>query len=171
MNSKKPLRLNKTRIVFSVVLVAFVLSLTVFLFFNSQGKEIPLLKFPELGSVFDKPSPSDYVEEQNIRVYSDRIVIFVDNASISRYASTKSMDPVLDSTANGIEIPVSNKNQIHIGDIIAYELDNGLIVHRVIDIGSDKDGWYCITKGDNNSSQDNKVRFEQIKFLTIGIIY
>ena len=132
---------------------------------------MPLLNFPELGVVSDKSSPSDYIQEQNIQVYPDRIVIFIENASISRYASTKSMDPILDSTANGIEVPVSNKNQIHIGDIIAFEQNGDLIVHRVVEISSDENGWYCITKGDNSSTNDNKIRFEQIKFLTIAILY
>ena len=38
--------------------------------------------------------------------------------------------------------------------------------------GFDNEGWYAITKGDNNVVEDNwKVRFEQIEGIVIGIIY
>ena len=46
-----------------------------------------------------------------------------------------------------------------------------LIVHRVIDIGTDSEGTYFITKGDNNNIVDGKVRFEDIEFITIGVIW
>lgn len=173
MNTKKPFVLNKIKIFFCIIAIIFVLFLLVLLFLDSQGKETPLLRFSELSaSLFDKQSPEDYVKEQDIKVYSDRIVIFIHDATLSRYAATKSMDPVLDSSANGIEIPVKNTEQIHVGDIITYEDENhNLIVHRVIRIGQDSEGWFCITKGDNSPAEDGKIRFEQIKFLTIAIIY
>jgi len=142
------------------------------LFLDSTGRETPLLKISEFGaSFFDKASPYDTVKEGDIQVYSDRVVIFVNHASVSRYAATKSMDPLLDSTANGIEIPVTSVDQIHVGDIIAYEDGESLIVHRVTKISEDEQGWFCITKGDNAPTDDGKVRFSQIKFLTIAIIY
>jgi len=172
MSSKKPRRFDKADIIFSIILIILVLVLIIMLFLDSTGTETPLSKITTLGaSVFDKQSPSDVVQEQNIRVYSDRIVIYVDNASVSRYAATKSMDPLLDSTANGIEIPVTSIDQIHIGDIIAYEEGDSLIVHRVVKISQDNQGWFCITKGDNSPADDGKVRFSQIKFLTIAIVY
>ncbi len=46
-----------------------------------------------------------------------------------------------------------------------------LIVHRVVDKGVDSDGVYFITKGDNNNYSDGKVRFEEIEYITIGILY
>jgi len=174
MSSKKPrkFKFQTADIIFSIILIILVLFLITLLLLDSFGKETPLLKLTELGaSVFDKQSPSDIVDEQNIRVYSDRIVIYVENASVSRYAGTKSMDPLLDSTANGIEIPVTSKEQIHVGDIVAYEDGESLIVHRVTKIGEDEQGWFCVTKGDNAPTDDGKIRFSQIKFLTIAIIY
>ena len=93
---------------------------------------------------------------------------------MSSYAPTGSMLPIINHTANGIEIPVTSVDQIHVGDIIAFQLEknsNELIVHRVIEIGYDNEGWYCITKGDNNAVDDGKIREWQIKFKTIAIIY
>jgi len=45
-------------------------------------------------------------------------------------------------------------------------------VHRVVYKGKDSIGTYFILKGDNNEEVDpGKVRFEQIKYKTIAIIY
>ena len=120
---------------------------------------------------FDKPSPKDRIKERQIVVLEDRIIIFLKNASLSRYAATKSMDPVIDVNANGIEIKPKTEKDIAVGDIIAFERNNKLIVHRVIEIGYDNEGWYCITKGDNALFDDGKIRFDEIKYITVGILY
>ena len=81
------------------------------------------------------------------------------------------MKPVLDSGANGIRVEPSSEDEIHIGDIITFRQDNYLIVHRVIDIGTDSEGVYFITKGDNNSIADGKVRFKDVEYVTVGVIW
>jgi signal peptidase I len=119
-------------------------------------------------------APSDWIREGNIEVYSDRIVIRIENASISRYEDTKSMVPILDKGANGIRIVPNSPDEIHIGDIVTYEADwiDGLVVHRVVYIGEDYVGKYFILKGDNNIESDpEKVRFEQIMYVTVALIY
>jgi hypothetical protein len=124
-------------------------------------------------SSFAAIAPNDWVREGNIEIYSDRVVIYVDNASISRYEDSNSMVPVLDSGVNGIRI-VPEPEDIHIGDIVSYEAGwiDGLIVHRVVYIGEDEEGRYYILKGDNNIREDpEKVRFEQIRYITIALVY
>jgi len=118
-------------------------------------------------------SPADRIKEDQIIVNDNYIIIDVQGATWATYANTNSMDPLLDVGANGLELPVDNMNEndIQIGDIIVYETNGDLIVHRVIDKGFDKDGLYFITKGDNNSFEDPKVRFNQIKYILIGVIY
>jgi hypothetical protein len=87
------------------------------------------------------------------------------------------MDAVLDETANSIEIIPKNISDIHIGDIICYEIlieeqNHSTIAHRVIDIDYDEQGWYATTKGDNAPYPDlEKVRFEQVQSIVIAIIY
>lgn len=56
------------------------------------------------------------------------------------------------------------KTNIKLYDIVEYELDNHIVVHRVIKIEQSKDGKYKFTtKGDYNSAPDNKkVSEEQI---------
>jgi len=116
-------------------------------------------------------SPSDFIKESDMRVYDDKIVILIEGASLSRYKSTGSMIPTFDSEANGIRIKPENENQIKIGDIVTYVKNNRFIVHRVVEKGEDNLGTYFITKGDNNQFEDGKVRFEDIEYVTIAILY
>jgi len=125
-------------------------------------------------SLFQSGNPSapfDFVRENQIQIYEDKIVINVKGASLSSYAPTGSMLPVLNQGSNGIKIVPKSEADIHIGDIITFEQDNALIVHRVIEIGTDSEGTYFITKGDNNNISDGKIRFKDIRYITIGIIW
>lgn len=153
----------------SVVAVAIVLSFFIIPFKNSfavkNTKEMPF------GSLDGKPSPQNYINETQIEIQDNKIIISIANASIGRFANTSSMMPLINEGANSIEIIPGNPEQIHVGDIITFEQDNILIVHRVIETGYDAEGWYAITKGDNSQGTDNKIRFEQIKYITIGILY
>jgi hypothetical protein len=122
----------------------------------------------------ERASPSDIISEDKIRVYSDRIVIYVDHPLWAKFTDTNSMDPVFDSGSNALQIAPTSEKQIHVGDIISFttNLDDGTIIHRVKEIGYDKDGWYALTKGDNNVYDDSvKIRFSQVKKLLFGIIY
>lgn len=125
-------------------------------------------KSPEL------ESPHDHVPEDKIHVYRDRIIVDLTGASWSTFADTNSMDPVLDTGANGIEIKPKSSTEIKSGDIISYkaQFTDGIVVHRVISTGFDGGGWYAIAKGDNNPTSDPfKVRFNDITGVVVGIIY
>lgn len=122
----------------------------------------------------DMPSPFDRISEEHIKIYSDRVIIYINNPEWAGFDDTNSMDPVIDKGANAIQIIPESTDDIHVGDIISYESEyaDGVIIHRVISIGSDEEGWYCIAKGDNNPSQDpGKIRFNQIKKVLVAIIY
>ena len=54
---------------------------------------------------------------------------------------------------------------------MSFEKDNDLIIHRVTERGEDSDGIYFITQGDNSNITDGKIRFEDIKYVTIGVIW
>jgi len=119
-------------------------------------------------------SPHDRIKESQIHIYSDRIVIDVEGASWASYADTNSMDPVLDFGANGLELVPQSEDQLFIGDIAAYrsEITDELIVHRIVEIKEDSEGKCFRFKGDNNTIKDREcVKFEQIKFVLIGVIY
>jgi hypothetical protein len=132
------------------------------------NKEVPLI----LGqSVKSDISPSDWINEGDIVVSENYVVIKVANASISSYAPTGSMRPLLDYTSNGIRIIPKSAEDIRVGDIVSFNREGMTIVHRIVDIGSDEEGKYFITQGDNSFSEDEQIRFSDIKYVTIGILW
>lgn len=137
-------------------------------FLNSISLNIHEEK-PFLGSE-ERLSPSDRVKEEHLQLFSDKLIINFPELRLASYTNTNSMDPLFDEHATGLEIMPSSEEDIHAGDIIAYQSGNDLIVHRVILIGEDGLGWYAVLKGDN-SKELEKVRFEQVKYLLIGILY
>ena len=120
-------------------------------------------------------SPFDHIKEANIDVYRDRIIINLPDlekrkVSWSTYADTKSMTPTFGKGCNGLEFIPQSTNDIHLGDLVAFKKDETLIIHRVIELGNDEQGWFTITKGDNNKNDDGKIRFDDVRFVTFGII-
>lgn len=119
-------------------------------------------------------APSDTLSESNIKVYDSKVILTLDGARWASYTDTKSMSPVLDEGTNGIEIVPKSIEDIHVGDIVAYETKYNRIpiVHRVIAIKKDSLGTYFVLKGDNNMKADGeKVRFDQIKYKLVAVIY
>ncbi|MBL7057072.1 hypothetical protein ISS09_02215 [Candidatus Woesearchaeota archaeon] len=122
----------------------------------------------------ERDSPSDWIQESQIEVYSDRIIIDLQNAEWASFVNTNSMDPVLDEHANAIEMVPESAADIQVGDIVSYESEyaDGTIIHRVIYKGQDENGLYFIMKGDNNQASDpGKIRFSQIRRVLVAIIY
>jgi len=141
---------------------AFILSLVFF-----HGSEVPFGN----GNMDLEESPSDWILEEDIILLDNKIIINVDNAKLSSYKPTGSMKPVLDKGANGIRVVPGIPEEIDVGDIISFNKNGLLIVHRIVEKGIDSKGVYFITKGDNNNFSDGKIRFENIEYVTIGILY
>ncbi|MFH0978709.1 MAG: hypothetical protein V1837_05390 [Candidatus Woesearchaeota archaeon] len=120
------------------------------------------------------PDPFDRIKEEKIHVYPDRVVIDLPNAEWASFTDTNSMDPVIDLGSNAIELVPNSPDDVHVGDIVSYQSKyaSGTIIHRVIEIGSDKSGWYCRMKGDNVDTIDpGLIRFDQIRRVVVAIIY
>jgi signal peptidase I len=129
------------------------------------------LEIPYTLSSSNLMSPSDTIKEHQIKVYNDKVVIDIE-AEWAKIANTKSMDPILDEGTYVLQIIPQNENEINIGDIITYVLDDMRIIHRVIGINFDEEGKYFILKGDNNKEPDPvKVRFNMIDRKLVGILY
>ncbi len=129
---------------------------------------VPFLKSAE------RSSPSDHISESQIHVYNDQVVLDIEGASWAAFADTNSMDPFFDDTANSIELRPDSPDDIDVGDIISYEssITDDLIVHRVVKKDVDDAGVFFLVKGDNNPVQDpEKIRFEQVHGILVGIIY
>jgi hypothetical protein len=164
------MNIEKTIKICIIFLFGF-LSANFITYFYMYGLESPFSNNFGLSGVNSNDAPNDFIQEKDITIYDDKIVIEVPGTSLSKYASTGSMKPVLDEYSNGIRIMPKSEDDINIGDIITFKKDNYLIVHRVIEKGNDVQGVYFITKGDNNNVNDGKVRFSDIKYLTIGVLY
>lgn len=122
----------------------------------------------------ERDSPSDWISENQIKVTKENVVVDLQNAVWATFTDTHSMEPVLSANANALEIVPTSTEQIHVGDIVSYEskLVDGTIIHRIIEIGSDSQGWYAVFKGDNLAKPDpEKVRWEQIRRIVVAIIY
>lgn len=122
----------------------------------------------------EKASPKDRVSESQIKVYDDRIVLDIAHAQWATFTDTNSMDPVIDAGANAIQLVPTIEEEIQVGDIISYYNKDikGTVIHRVIKIGHDADGWYAIVQGDNNAAPDpDRVRFDDIQRVLIAIVY
>jgi len=116
-------------------------------------------------------SPSNWLEEEDILIFDDKVVLKLEKATLSSYTDSGSMSPTLDKSANGIRIVPKSEKDIGVGDIISYRFGGILIVHRVIGKATDAEGTYFVVKGDSNLIGDGKVRFEDIEYVTIAIIY
>jgi hypothetical protein len=122
----------------------------------------------------DVLSPNQRIFLSDLEIDNKELTIKKDNLQLARFSDTKSMDPVIDSNTIGLEIVPKSKNEIKKGDIVSYYSikENITIIHRVMKTGYDKDGWYAIFKGDNNPTIDEeKVRFNQIRRILVGILY
>jgi len=129
----------------------------------------------EVSLVSASPSvnlPQDRIAQEQVRVYHDKIVIQVADARWASFAETNSMAPLFDHRSHALQVVPLSPEEISVGDIISYTSNELIIIHRVVYIDEDQDGWYAIVKGDNNKVADpGKVRFEQIDRVVIGILY
>ena len=117
-------------------------------------------------------SPGDWIKQDQIKVYPDKVILDIPDSSWLYFTDTNSMDPFIDADANAIQVKPNSPEEIEIGDIITYKNQSELIIHRVIDINKDKYGIYYTVKGDNNSTSDPvKVRFEDIEGVVVAVIY
>ena len=144
----------------------------VFLFCGFEYSNIEVPFGTGLISLDDETiAPFDRVSERDIIVFDDMIILRVSNATLSRYADSGSMRPVFDRGANGIRIVPDSEESVRVGDIVSYQSEDILIVHRVVEKGIDGEGVYFIMQGDNNILSDGKIRFEDIEYVTIGVIW
>jgi len=153
------------RIFFIVTLLLVVSSFTVL----SQDNT----RYPFSSNTYEfTKTPSDRIIRDNIHVFSDRAVIEKDNLIWAKVEDTHSMEPTLNSNSITLELKPLNYEDVKIGDIISYQKDTIVIIHRVVELGEDNFGWFAITKGDNNNKNDDyKVRFRNIKGVVVGILY
>ena len=153
-------RVKVALIIFSVLLIIFSIGAI-----SLSDKQTPTIG-KELFS------PSDWVKENQIKVYKNKITLDIEDATWATFTDTNSMDPFIDENSHAIEILPDDANQINVGDVISYQSSYGTIIHRVTEKGRDEEGIYFLVKGDNNRFQDPfKVRFDEIKGVVVAVVY
>lgn len=156
-----------------IILLNFVLGVGIGLLFQEfQLAEETPLAFQPGGT--ETISPYNHIKEHQISVEENKVIIQLEGRDVrwSRYTNSNSMDQTFDEGHNGIEVVPRSPEEIHVGDIIAFRYNSNLIVHRVVELGTDERGWYAKTKGDNNNHVDpGKRRFEDVERLTVGILF
>ncbi len=120
----------------------------------------------------ERASPSDWIREEQIKVYPHQIIIDLDGAIWAGFTDTNSMDPFIDADAHAIEILPKDPSLIKAGDVVAYDSPYGVIIHRVVEVGLDEQGTYYRLKGDNSTLVDpTKVRFDDVRGVVVAVIY
>lgn len=119
---------------------------------------------------------SDFIGK--VEVEGNKIVLDTNKTLyVNGVVGTGSMRPTIGTYTTTIQIKPESESEIKVGDIISFYANGDsehFIIHRVIRIGKDQNGTYFVTKGDNNDSplkKEKKVRFQNIKYKTIGILY
>jgi len=160
--------IKKSLIFILIFMAGFLSCMLISLAYSETEKPLVI---GSLSLVSGTAAPSNWIKESQIHIYENAVVIDIKGASLGRYAATGSMRPVLDKDSNGIKIVPENPDQINVGDIITFEQNDELIIHRVIQKGEDEEGAYFITKGDNNNVTDGKVRFQDIRYVIVAMIW
>jgi hypothetical protein len=138
----------------------------------SFGSDLEVPFGTGLSILNDNPSaPSDWVSEEDIIILEDRVILKIDGTTLSSYVDSGSMLPVLDEGANGIRVVPENEDDVGVGDIVSFRIAGILVVHRIVERGVDDEGVYFVVKGDSNLIGDGRIRFEDIEYVTIGVIY
>ena len=161
--TKEKMTLGKSLIIKGIVLFALIIIISVSLLYAAGVSN------QEYSN--ENNNGNSLITEKDIEIQPDRIIIKINNALIGKYAPTGSMLPVLNENTIGIKIVPESENEINIGDIVSFRKDGYLIIHRVVEKSQDAEGTYFITKGDNNFFSDGKIRFEDIEYKTIILIY
>ena len=122
----------------------------------------------------DKPSPANFFNTDQIKVYRDRVILEQENIVWAGFEDTKSMLPIINKNSNALQIIPNCPEDIQLGDIVSYRSHyaDGIIIHRVIHIDEDSEGIYFVLKGDNNPTSDpGRIRCNQIDRKVVAIIY
>jgi signal peptidase I len=112
------------------------------------------------------------LNDNNIIIQKDKVIININNPLSATFSNTGSMMPIISENSRAIQIIPQSEEELYVGDIISYSLNEKTVIHRIVEISYDDYGWFAITKGDNNIFKDTeRVRFSQVKRVLVGILY
>ena len=102
----------------------------------------------------------------------DYLTINFNNITFFNITKGISMLPAIHDNSTLLYIVLGNKS-LYKGDIVRFKYKEDVYMHhRIIDIRSDEEGIYHITRGDNNPLNDAlRIRRENITHKLVGILY
>ena len=116
--------------------------------------------------------PKSRINEMDFTVFENKFVLSTNKKlEFGKIEDTHSMEPTLWKGAYTIEMKIDDANSLKEGDIISFKSNSGSnIIHRIIKIDNDENGWYAQTKGDNNKRIDQElVRENQLIGVVVGV--
>lgn len=134
--------------------------------------------YKEGGLSGELPSPRIGISVDDIR--SALLEAFVRvgiHISVITVAGTNSMEPSIDIDHAIIisdAVEYRGKSVIKPGDVILYKASWGYawVIHSVIEVGEDAEGWYCKARGWNCNNPDPQIiREDQITHVALGVIW
>jgi signal peptidase I len=120
------------------------------------------------------PMPKDRITQDQLKVFSNKVELTIDNVYWGYMLNSSSMDPLIDQGTLILTIKPDSPEDIAVGDIICFRSNFTIhnIAHRVVNISSEEEGIYFVTKGDNNPTADPiKVRFKDVVAVVVAILY
>lgn len=150
---------------------------------------IPLLIFISTYNIFDRLKHRKIISKNKnsiekyiyICLSTFLVVLICTSSGLFKYRSfviaTGSMTPNINKGDMVIieKLNEDEKNNLKVGDIIAFNMDDKVVVHRIIKKYNTSKGTFYNTKGDNNNSPDgylldtdNIVGLEKFKIRYIG---
>jgi hypothetical protein len=122
----------------------------------------------------DKPSPhSNYSKQELWR--RARKSFPEDNISIFEVANTNSMEPLFDDNCQvimeDVSVGANIRQPLVEGDIVVYESNGGLIIHRLTEQRLINNDIYWLLRGDNNFLPDGWIKQSRIKYRLVGVLY
>lgn len=77
---------------------------------------------------------------------------------------SESMTPKINKGDAIIVKKIESKNELEVGQVIAFKIDNKTVIHRLVRIEKENGKIYYVTKGDANNAEDNfQIEEEDIR--------
>ena len=132
--------------------------------------------YKEGGKIGDLPSMRVDIAAEDITYDLVNTTLTIRNilprVTIETVQNTNSMEPMLDI---GHTVVLSNHpkymDDLKEGDVVIANVGRGRIIHAIVKIDEDEEGWFCIIQGWNLKNPDPyKVRRDQITSTVLMVI-
>ena len=133
----------------------------------------PLFIMYKVHSFFEKTKDEvierDYKKTNKITLIIPTIIVIIlvyfTSGYFNYYAvaiASGSMAPNINKGDVVVIEKIDRYDNLKVGDVLAYNYEGKIIVHRIINIIEEEGKYYFYTKGDNNNSEDNFVIYEKM---------